>query len=559
MLIGLLACIEAFDHRREVARIAGRLLAVVALVALLSAVQLLPFLELLAHSQRDSGYSTASHEWSMPLWGWANFLVPLFRASPTVHGVFMQNGQYWTSSYYAGIGAVLLGFIALRRGKSRTVYALGFLVFLAGVLAWGDTSVLYSALKATFPGLGFVRYPVKFVILILALAPLLAAWGFAALAREGRPFRSFEWGCLAAMLAAIALVCGLEWNSSAPDDVREATVLSGASRAALLTVVFFLLRFVTTARERLKVLPGVLLLVVFWLDALTHAPSQNPTVPGSVYAADMVAAHPPGTAKPVPGQARAMTDPRAAKVMSLNPGPKLDLNFLANRKAGRVNCNQLDHVPHTDGFYSLTPRHMDQVSHLLHDRALDQLSPLMDFLSVSQVTAAGTLTEWTARTNCMPLVSSGQQPIFLPEQATLQALTQTNLDLRQVVYLPPEARPSAGLIVRQPAARISDVAFTAHKIAFQTDSSAATLAVISQSDYPAWRALVDGRPSRLWRANHAFQAVEVPAGHHQIVLVYRDQAFRVGLALSLIGLVGCAVLWVWSRESHNTSKVCNPS
>src|SRR5207237_2535922 len=40
------------------------------LVGLLCAGQLLPFLELAANSQRDAGYSSVSHDWAMPFWGW---------------------------------------------------------------------------------------------------------------------------------------------------------------------------------------------------------------------------------------------------------------------------------------------------------------------------------------------------------------------------------------------------------------------------------------------------------------------------------------------------------
>src|ERR1041384_1413053 len=43
-----------------------RFCAIASLVALIAAPQLLPFLELVTRSQRDSGYGTASHDWSMP-------------------------------------------------------------------------------------------------------------------------------------------------------------------------------------------------------------------------------------------------------------------------------------------------------------------------------------------------------------------------------------------------------------------------------------------------------------------------------------------------------------
>src|SRR5437879_5498167 len=54
-----------------------RLVTVTALVAGISAVQLLPFFELIRQSDREGAGGTSA--WSMPAWGLANFLVPLFR------------------------------------------------------------------------------------------------------------------------------------------------------------------------------------------------------------------------------------------------------------------------------------------------------------------------------------------------------------------------------------------------------------------------------------------------------------------------------------------------
>ena len=47
---------------------------------------------------------------------------------------------------------------------------------------------------------------------------------------------------------------------------------------------------------------------------------------------------------------------------------------------------------------------------------------------------------------------------------------------------------------------------------------------------------MDGKPAALWRANYAFQAVEVPSGRHEVRLVYADRAFWFGTAISLVEL-----------------------
>lgn len=134
-------------------RIVFRFLTLVLLVGLVSAAQLLPFFQLLAHSQRDTSYGTS--EWSMPIWGWANFLVPRFRTYPTSQGLFLQLEQNWTSSYYAGIGTVLLAGIAVCRASNWRVRLLVALLLLSMVLALGDggPALSRSALLLSRPGL----------------------------------------------------------------------------------------------------------------------------------------------------------------------------------------------------------------------------------------------------------------------------------------------------------------------------------------------------------------------------------------------------------------------
>jgi uncharacterized membrane protein YfhO len=56
--------------------------------------------------------------------------------------------------------------------------------------------------------------------------------------------------------------------------------------------------------------------------------------------------------------------------------------------------------------------------------------------------------------------------------------------------------------------------------------------VLSDTWYPGWRARVDGTESTLWRANHAFRAVRVPAGRHEIEMRFTSDALRAGAALS---------------------------
>jgi uncharacterized membrane protein YfhO len=52
--------------------------------------------------------------------------------------------------------------------------------------------------------------------------------------------------------------------------------------------------------------------------------------------------------------------------------------------------------------------------------------------------------------------------------------------------------------------------------------------VISDAAWNGWCAYLDGRRTKIVRANHAFLGVYVPAGRHTIRLIYLPQSFVVG-------------------------------
>ena len=519
-----------------------RLCLVGVLVALVCAVQLLPFLQLLLHSQRDSGFTTASHDWSMPFWGWANFLVPLFRTSPTAHGVFYQNGQYWTSSYYTGIGTVLLAAVALRRLRDWRVRLLAGLAFLGAVLALGEGTLLYTALRACLPGIGFLRYPIKAVILVLALAPLLAAFGVVALRAQPPQTARFETSLTVTVLVLIGALVAWESVSNAPADVWRATWQSGLSRALLLGLLLLLCLALRKASGAKRAMLGLGLLACVWLDLLTHVPSQNPTVPRSTYTPGVANAVLKWGPEPRLGQSRAMLGPAAREILRFNPLRSSEQTYTRNRLAARANCNLLDAVPQVDGFFSMTPKEASRITALLYDQPETNRAALLDFMGVSQITAPGTTTEWAHRPTAMSLVTAGQEPIFADDQVAFAAVSGTCPDLRQAVYLPHEAR-SAITAKGQPAARVQVTAFANQSLTAETESPTPAMVVLSQTHYPAWEARIDDRPAKVWRANYAFQAVEVPAGKHKLTLRYRDKALAAGVGLSGLGLACCIVLW----------------
>ena len=541
---GLLAALFAGEMVRAPAnrwRMSARFFTTGFWVAGLSAAQLLPFLDLLAHSQRDKAF--ADSMWAMPAWGWANFLVPLYRAYLTPLGAYAQPEQYWIPSYYPGVGAIALALLAVAVVRRRLVWLLGVLTALCWLLALGHHTPVYPALRKVLPGLGFMRYPIKFVILPAALVPLLAATFLARCATVTPP----DWprqrrriiGYGIALLAIIGLLIWSAYRFPLPGAFAEVAAQSGATRAAfLLMILGGIVALPQIRRHPLDKLAGIALLLLLWLDPLTAGPRPNPSAPRWVYDPDLARNELHLDPPPRIGQSRTMLNAEAESNLPIAPMTNAENQVLYTRLAIYANANLLDHLPKVVGMYSLFLRESGDVLSTLWG-APQPPAGLADFLAVSHINAPGKVTQWDFRPTYMPWVTAGQKPVFTGPAEILQALAAPDFDPRRTVFLPLETRPLVTVSNSSPV-KVSVREFSAHTVKLETEASEPALVVIAQSFYHNWRAYVAGHPAPLLRANYAFQALQIPAGRQQVTLAYEDRAFHCGALVSLIA----GAVWV---------------
>jgi hypothetical protein len=525
------------------------------LVTALAAAQLLPFLDLLAHSHRDTGFGDSA--WSMPASGLANYLVPLFRCTANKQGVFGQVDQYWTASYYAGIGTVALALLAVWRARDKTVWLAAAVAAWSLLMALGDHGLIYPALKAVFPQLGFMRFPIKFVALATLLIPLLTAHALARL----QALPSQDWPRERKRLAILALVfSGLilaivwtAWKFPRPSEDLAATCWNAGTRVFFLVFILATLGLLPrAARPKTQLLARALLLALVWLDVGAHAPKINPMVERWVYEPGLARANFKWDSQIGPGESRAFETPEAQSTVMFRFVKKASDDFIGRRLSLIGDCNLLDDVPKVDGFYSLYLRESNAVLDQLARSANDPPG-LLDFLGVSQISNPTNALDWVPRGSYLPMVTAGQKPVFADDRTALAALLAPDFNPRRVVYLPPEA---AGLLTVSNASTVKVVSrqFSAQKIRLEIEADAPAIMAVAQSFSHCWRAYVDGRSTRIWRANYGFQALEIPAGHHEVKLVYADRSFFCGSALSLGALLFCGLAWFrWRKQPANNS------
>ena len=90
-----------------------------------------------------------------------------------------------------------------------------------------------------------------------------------------------------------------------------------------------------------------------------------------------------------------------------------------------------------------------------------------------------------------------------------------------------------------------------------------SILVLSQTWYPGWRALVDGKPQPLLRVDYGFTGTVVGPGLHSVLFAYEPVSLRYGAGLTATGLLVCVWLatrggrrsmtW-WQRKQQQESK-----
>ena len=542
IILGALALSDSLRHLVRWRLVWTRSALVVGLVTGICAVQLLPFLDLFANSERDASFNDGI--WAMPIWGWANLLVPLFRCSLNI-GVYMQPTQGWTSSYYSGAGVLALALVGLFCAREPRLRLMAIIAFIGAVLALGENLRFYNWLKEVLPVLGVMRYAVKFVVLTTFSLPLMAAFAIAALEQTRVSSSRTRLGTIAAvgacMLGAIGFIlitarfapAGGAWDVTLGNGISRCGFVVLALGSAAMLVRANTNRMVSIAR-------GVLLLSVS-LDCFSHMPRQHPTVSNKAFTL-------PGIREVVtarPGEARTMIDRQMIGILFRRDVADPFLYVAGNRQMLFMNYNLPEEVPSVSGFYSLRLGHFLDVHGLLYD---DSGLPeaLADFVGVAQITSSNRF-EWDKRRNFMPLVTAGQKPVFASREATLAGLTNISFNPRETVYLPLEAQSTLAA-VRRTEVQAKMRRFSAHRIEAEVIAPEPTMVVIAQAYYHPWRAYVDGSRVSLWRANHAFQALQVSTGVHTVEWVYEDGAFRIGGFVSLITILLCGLMW-WRTRS----------
>jgi hypothetical protein len=565
------------------------ILIIAGLSFLLSAVQLLPFLELFHHSIRGQGISYGE----ATIWSFApkDFLLFLI---PDAYGYFFDIKKYWASqcwlkTLYTGGLPFVLGSFYFLRGTGRIFYLSLMLVSL--LLSLGNHTPLYRFLYEYIPFLNTIRYPVKFLYFFILGLAIISGLGwqklmeFSAEPRNKRLVKILLGFSFFTGFALLFFVLGhsqIEYflrskGMDVPDFNPLAVNLHHAKRFLLLVVgqelkwkrwaKFLLILFLAAdlfgnmgfygkdkTEEYLK---KTRILDIVSSDtqgpfrtfttAKTIAAETPILIGGASYLATLKEKHLPSMNLLYP-----LADIWGIDVITLKRVSDLYKAFTGAPSISATNLIDLYGVKY---IISVTPLEEDPRLELIYAR-LEGLQETRE-----ELLKRNTVKLYRNR-NLAPRAWLVKDFQVLDAQAVLGALVTKGFHPAKSVLLEeepiwltesvPQGRAREG--GSTPENKVEFVSESNNRLRLRVQAAEKSLLVLSDTYFPGWKAFVNGKETKIYRANYAFRALPLKAGTHEVEFVYDPIWFRLGAGLTFWGIIACLVIGWFPRKNISSPK-----
>lgn len=139
-----------------------------------------------------------------------------------------------------------------------------------------------------------------------------------------------------------------------------------------------------------------------------------------------------------------------------------------------------------------------------------------------------------------------QVEVIPDDEAQLDRLARSDFDPATTAIIP-EAVPQLGPPAPAPTPTVS---YAPNQVVVRAETPSAALLVLADAFHDGWRVTVDGQDAPLYRANYALRGVWLPAGTHTVVFTFRPVTYIVGGVISaaaLLLIIGASIVQ-WRRR-----------
>lgn len=529
----------------------------------ISAIQLLPSLEMLQNSVRISVGSLA---WigqnSLPPENFLTIFFPGFLGD-MISSPYLGRWYLWENCLYLGIGAIVMACMALYYPRNRKIYFAIWITILGLFLATGKYNVLFPYLVRFFPGFSFFRGHAKFIYLYGFGMSILTGYGVEYLFRLSEKksvvrflsrwiivgaiigissisfFHSEDISPLWKRILTFSFIEGerydgiLPSNFTASDFMNAYTTMQENMSLSLFFLGLILTGiYVSTKKKRLS---KMILTLTICMDLFIF---------GQKYIVSF-------DRKNVEGEETYLKflkrDKSLFRIGEIIPTP-LNKNiyhrlFSVGGYAGNIlsrynlfiNLAQglpLDNM----GFALFLKSH----SYLMNGLNLKYiLSP--SFKRVSHpafklVYEDGNMSIYENK-NFLPRAYLVHKVVVMKSEAdVLKAMASREFNyLKQAIiedkYIQEEPMPVSA------DGKVTITRYRPNEIWVDINSAADSFLVLADVYYPGWNVYIDGKKDKIYQTDYIFRGVNISAGNHKVLFRYEPWSYKIGFFITIFTLI----------------------
>lgn len=557
---------------------------------LLSSFQTLPAIEYYTRTARAKmGWPEAS-AWSVPYSDFFSLIIPYFNELSCYYQDYWVR-QSWLDNYYLGITTIILAGFALRyRFKERLVQFLFVISLVSVAVCLGRHFIVYPALYKTIPFMRIIRYPVRFFFIFTFSICALAGIGLdslkqaVALDRFKGPAKVF---LITAFLASGLVVIITVFQEGIVISIMKKAVdiyqsnpsfniqdfpssiyadIFNLRRTLLYISSFGLFIFLWSGAKKKR----LLFLTVFLLagsDLIFANTGYEPLEKESYFK------------EPTENIRWVMKDKSLFRIVaspySLDRFTKLyEKSYHQGIKSSKdrfVNNRMMEFgLDDMWGYDSTVLKRNLELAEYIYKSKTPADTNLLNLLNVKYVSSHREMNvPGYKKVSETPNAAVYLNTQCLPRALLLRDAVVMNKDEEILRYISSKKfNPGNQIILEEEAAlpgssrgpprpfktdKIDIIRYTPQIIELSVTAKEPAFLLLSDTYYPGWKAYLNGRLERIYRADFFLRTIKIPEGKNSVRFVYDPLSFKIGSAVSLISFLAVLLYLAVAAVSRQKS------
>jgi hypothetical protein len=430
-----------------------------------------------------------------------------------------EYGAFWETAIYIGIFPLVLLFFAFKDKRNKLIWFFAFMAALSLFLALGKYALLYKFIYHCLPGFNKFRIPGRFSGILSFSLSILAGFGANNFfdKKDIKFSKAIFWIVGVVFIFWILILAGAFKNIN--EFTRNINVYHNIQKQYCIFVLFLSLSITIIFLRTKKLLPvnilAALTIVLIFIDLYTFGSNFNKSEisPEQYY--------------PFNSMVRQLQMESKEEKFRINA--RKDDYMILRRNSGNIYNLEL-----IEGYTPLRIKRYSEFSEIPFEKKLD----LLNVKYRLEIDKEKRMMGLALNTDYLPRAFMVYKYILTKEEKQiLKILSGDEFDYRNEIIL--EESPDIKLPGQEekPEYKIEAQSFETNRISLKIHTSAPGILVLSEIYYPAWKAKIDGKETKIYCADYLLRAIPIEKGTHQIELVYNSVLFNVGRIITACTLI----------------------